>query len=125
MIPLNSTSSESASFFEVVQRAARETGGQMSYSDLIQLFKETYAFDIPDKDGRCALQSFKMENLGESGRKELTGESIINAKLTKVAGQGNGLLTAAIVALNEHIDGQLSIREYAEHSIGGGSDVKL
>ncbi|KZT71365.1 2-isopropylmalate synthase [Daedalea quercina L-15889] len=113
-----------ASFFEVVQRAARESNGQMSYTDLIKLFKETYVYDIPDKDGRFSLQSFKMENLGESGHKELTGEFVINGKLTKVAGQGNGLLTAAIAALNEHLDGRVSIREYAEHSIGEGSDVK-
>ena len=39
-------------------------------------------------------------------------------------GRGNGLLTAAIAALNKHIDGKVSIREYAEHSIGEGSDVK-
>ena len=113
-----------ASFFEVVQRAARETGGQMTYSDLIQLFRDTYMYEVPDKTGRFSVQSFKMENLGESGHKELTGEFVINGKLTKVVGRGNGLLTAAIAALNEHIDGKVSIREYTEHSIGEGSEVK-
>lgn len=113
-----------ASFFEVVQRAARETGGQMAYSDLIQLFRDTYVYEVPDKTGRFSVQSFKMENLGESGHKELMGEFVINGKLTKVVGRGNGLLTAAIAALNEHIDGKVSIREYAEHSIGEGSEVK-
>ncbi|KAI0721146.1 2-isopropylmalate synthase [Fomitopsis betulina] len=113
-----------ASFFEVVQRAARETGGQMTYSDLIQLFRDTYMYEVPDKTGRFGVQSFKMENLGESGHKELTGEFVINGKLTKVVGRGNGLLTAAIAALNEHIDGKVLIREYAEHSIGEGSEVK-
>ena len=113
-----------ASFFEVVQRAARETGGQMAYSELIQLFRDTYMYEVPDKTGRFGVQSFKMENLGESGHKELTGEFVINGKLTKVVGRGNGLLTAAIAALNEHIDGKVSIREYTEHSIGEGSEVK-
>jgi len=113
-----------ASFFEVVQRAARETEGQMSYTDLIQLFRETYRYEVPDKESRFALKSFKMENLGETGRKELTGEFLINGKLTQVSGEGNGLLTAAQAALNAHIDGKATIREYAEHSIGEGSDVK-
>ncbi|OSX65379.1 hypothetical protein POSPLADRAFT_1065214 [Postia placenta MAD-698-R-SB12] len=113
-----------AQFFEVVQRAARETAGQMSYGALIQLFRETYRYDIPDTEETFALRGFKMENLGESGRKELTGEFVINGKLTRVQGQGNGLLTAAQAALNAHIDGKAVIREYAEHSIGKGSEVK-
>ncbi|CCM00503.1 uncharacterized protein FIBRA_02537 [Fibroporia radiculosa] len=113
-----------AAFFEVVQRAARDTEGKMSYTDLITLFKETYHYEVPDKGSRFALKSFKMENLGESGRKELTGEFLVNGKLTQVHGEGNGLLTAAQNALNAHIDGQATIREYAEHSIGTGSDVK-
>ncbi|KZT09692.1 2-isopropylmalate synthase [Laetiporus sulphureus 93-53] len=113
-----------AAFFEVVQRAARKTDGKLSYPELVHLFRETYSYETPDREGRFALKSFKMENLGETGRKELTGEFIINGKLTQVSGQGNGLLTAAQAALNEHIDGKATIREYAEHSIGEGSDVK-
>ncbi|KAI0950017.1 hypothetical protein AcV7_008613 [Taiwanofungus camphoratus] len=113
-----------AHFFEVVQRAARGFGGEMSYTDLIVLFRETYAYEVSDGEDRFAVKSFKMENLGESGRKELTGEFMINGKLTPVSGQGNGLLTAAIAALNAHIDGKTSVREYAEHSIGEGSEVK-
>ncbi|PCH37821.1 2-isopropylmalate synthase [Wolfiporia cocos MD-104 SS10] len=113
-----------AAFFETVQRAARVSDGKMSYGDLVTLFRTTYNYEVPDRSSRFAVKNFKMENLGESGRKELTGEFMINGKLTQVAGEGNGLLTAAIAALNTHIDGRVSIREYAEHSIGEGSDAK-
>ncbi|EMD38114.1 hypothetical protein CERSUDRAFT_93635 [Gelatoporia subvermispora B] len=114
-----------ASFFEAVQRATRDRGTEeISYSDLITLFRETYGYEVPDREGRFSIQSFKMENLGESGRKELTGEFYINGKLKHIATQGNGSLSAAVAALNDHLDGKVSIREYAEHSIGEGSEVR-
>ncbi|GBE81816.1 2-isopropylmalate synthase [Sparassis latifolia] len=113
-----------ASFFEVVQRAARESGGEISYSDLIALFRETYGYEVPDREGRFVMNSFHMDNLLESGRKELTGEFVINGELRQVSGQGNGALSAALDALNQHLYGKVGIREYSEHSIGEGTEVK-
>ncbi|KAH9950238.1 2-isopropylmalate synthase [Amylocystis lapponica] len=112
-----------ASFFEVVQREARESSGEISYTDLITLFRETYGYEVPDREGRFVMKSFNMENLGESGRKQLTGEFVINGKLQQISGEGNGSLSAALAALNSHLDGSVFVREYAEHSIGEGSEV--
>jgi len=113
-----------ASFFEVVQRTARGSSGEISYTDLITLFRESYGYEEPDREGRFVMKSFKVEDLSESGRKELTGEFVINGKLQRISGQGNGALSAALAALNTHLDGSVTVREYAEHSIGEGSEVK-
>lgn len=113
-----------ASFFEVVQRTTRDSGNEISYTDLINLFRETYRYEVPDRDGRFAVEHFKMENIEDSGRKRLTGEFIINGKLQQISGEGNGSLSAALDALNSSIDGRMAIKEYAEHSIGEGSEVR-
>ncbi|KAI0636536.1 2-isopropylmalate synthase [Trametes polyzona] len=111
-----------ASFFEVVQRAARGHGGAISYDDLVRLFRETYGYY--EEEGRFAVQAFKVEHVPESGRARLSGNFILNGKPVALEGEGNGPLSAAVEAVNRGLDGKVSIREYAEHSIGEGSDVK-
>ncbi|TCD70258.1 hypothetical protein EIP91_004159 [Steccherinum ochraceum] len=113
-----------ASFFEVAQRAARETDGHLSYSDLITLFQETYHYELPNTPGRVVLRKYKMENVGDNGGKQLTGDFIWDSKPRQMVGQGSGSLSAVLAVLNSQINGTLSVREYAEHSIGEGSDVK-
>ncbi|KAI0723806.1 2-isopropylmalate synthase [Cerioporus squamosus] len=109
-----------ASFFEVVQRSTRDTGGEISYEDLVKLFRETYSYE----EGRFAVKSFKLEHLDDSGRAKLSGSFIINGKDVVLEGEGNGPLSAAVEAVNRGLDGRVSIREYVEHSIGEGSEVK-
>ncbi|RPD66573.1 2-isopropylmalate synthase [Lentinus tigrinus ALCF2SS1-7] len=109
-----------ASFFEVVQRSTRDTGGEISYEDLVRLFRETYAYE----EGRFAVKSFKLEHLDASGRAKLSGSFTINGKDVVLEGEGNGPLSAAVEAVNRGLDGRVSIREYVEHSIGEGSEVK-
>ena len=111
-----------ASFFEVVQRYARDRSGELSYSDLIELFKDTYRYEIPETPGRIIIKTFKMQEIGD--KKELSGEFIWDGKSRSLTGQGNGPLSSLLSILNPQIHGTLSVREYSEHSIGEGSDVK-
>jgi len=108
-----------SSFFEVVQRYARDRECQISYDDLIQLFQNTYFFGKPSKFG---LVSFKMEHL-DATRRQLTGELLFSGEKRAVSGEGNGPLSAILAAFNQQINGTLSIREYSEHSIGEGTEV--
>ena len=115
-----------AAFFEVAQRAALETDGHISYEDVVILFKETYHYELPNTPGRVVLRKYKMENIGENGKgeKQLTGDFIWDSKPRQMVGKGTGSLSAILNVLNSEIHGTLSVREYAEHSIGEGSDVK-
>lgn len=112
-----------ASFFEVVQRAARNSDDAISYSDLVKLFQETYSYDLPDT-GHIQLNDFKLTNVGEGGRKQFVGSFVWDGKQKEMTGEGNGPLSAALAVLNSQIQGSLSIKEYSEHSIGEGTDVK-
>jgi 2-isopropylmalate synthase len=49
---------------------------------------------------------------------------LVDKKTYKITGDGNGPLSSFLDALNADLGIQLSIREYSEHSVGTGSDVK-
>ncbi|EAU88704.1 2-isopropylmalate synthase [Coprinopsis cinerea okayama7 len=114
-----------ASFFEVVQRAARDNGGEISYEALINLFQTTYRYLSPDTTAPSfALGQFKLEQVGEGSGRQFVGEILFNGEKRNVTGQGNGPLSSVVDALHPFIEGTLSIREYSEHSIGEGTEVR-
>ncbi|KAI0053847.1 2-isopropylmalate synthase [Auriscalpium vulgare] len=109
-----------SAFFEVVQRAARNSAGEISYDALITLFKETYGYEAPE--GRVALRSFELERLAGGGIR-LAGEFVFDGKERRTTGVGNGPLSAVLACLHESIAGTLTIREYSEHALGEGTEV--
>jgi 2-isopropylmalate synthase len=112
-----------ASFFEVVQRAARDFGGQISYGALIDLFRNTYGFGAATPS-RFNMESYKMEHIGDGSSRQLNAAISFNGHVRRVTGTGNGPLSAVLAALHSQINGTLSVREYSEHSIGQGTDVQ-
>ncbi|TFK42482.1 hypothetical protein BDQ12DRAFT_676273 [Crucibulum laeve] len=113
-----------ASFFEVVQRSARDAGGEISYGALTDLFQNTYGFNPSGaSSSKFTLGGFKLEHIGDGSRRQLVGDFILNGEKRSVNGEGNGPLSAALAALHSQIDGTLAIREYSEHSVGEGTEV--
>ncbi|KAK7037995.1 pyruvate carboxyltransferase domain-containing protein [Favolaschia claudopus] len=113
-----------AAFFEVVQRAAREAGGEISVGGLTDLFKDTYGFDPkgtikPD----ISMPSFTLESVGDGSRRLIKGELSVSNQVRKFNGEGNGPLSALIAALHAHVEGSISLREYSEHALGENVDV--
>jgi 2-isopropylmalate synthase len=112
-----------ASFFEVVQRAAGNSDGEMTYTDVVELFKATYKYGGPV--GRYSIQTFKVDSVGDGTRKAFSGALAVEGKQIPVSGEGNGPLSAFLSAIRSHVEkGTLSIREYSEHAIGEGTEVK-
>jgi len=112
-----------ASFFEVVQRTAEPLDGEMTYTNVIELFKETYKYGGPL--GRYSIQTFKVDNAGNGTRKAFSGVLVVEGKQIPVSGEGNGPLSALLSAIHSRIEtGTLSIREYSEHAVGEGAEVK-
>jgi 2-isopropylmalate synthase len=108
-----------AAFFEVVQRAAASLGGEITYDALCALFKETYGYDSPSE--RLSLKSFELGRA--EGGTRLEGEFILESKVQRLSGVGNGPLSALLACLHKSIDGSLLIREYSEHALGQGTEV--
>ncbi|GLB34770.1 putative 2-isopropylmalate synthase [Lyophyllum shimeji] len=111
-----------SSFFEVVQRQARDAGGQISYEAVTELFQKTYGFNAEGASAKIALKSHKLKQLSE-GRRQLTGEFLFSGEPRTIIGEGNGPLSSVLAALHTQIEGTLAIREYSEHSIGEGAEV--
>ncbi|KAM6500427.1 hypothetical protein JOM56_003441 [Amanita muscaria] len=109
-----------ASFFEVVQRAARDTGGSISLDDLANLFIKTYRFNV--QNATLSLGEHSMIDEGY-GRRRFTGLIGFSGQARQVTGAGNGPLSAVLAALHPQIKGIVTIREYSEHSVGEGTDV--
>ena len=110
-------------FFELVQRVARDSGGQISYEDLTKLFEERYGYE-KEKSYRFELRSFDFAKSNVGGQRQITAELLVNGEVRRVSGAGNGPLSSALAALETQTQGTFSIREYAEHSVGEGADVK-
>lgn len=110
-----------ASFFEVVQRSARDAGGEISLQDLTDLFRQTYGFGSDDLP--IQLGHFKLVHTDDGNRRQFIGDLTIAGKEVKLTGEGNGPLSAALAAVHQLIKGELSIREYSEHSVGEGTEV--
>jgi len=115
-----------SSFFEVVQRFARNSG-DISYDALTELFKSTYGFypsGTAAKDPLLTLGQFKLQHVDddESGR-QFVGTIVVAGEPKALTGLGNGPLSSTLSALHSVIEGTLSIREYSEHSIGEGTGV--
>ena len=56
--------------------------------------------------------------------KRLTAKILVDGKIHEMAGEGNGPLSSFLDALSADLGITLSIREYMEHGVGVGSDVK-
>ncbi|KIY73191.1 2-isopropylmalate synthase [Cylindrobasidium torrendii FP15055 ss-10] len=111
-----------ASFFENVQRAARDAGGDISVGALSELFQSSYNYNTgkPSKD--FEMTSWQLDHV-DATKRVLKGEFILFGQTKKVVGEGNGPLSSTLSAISAFIEGALSIREYSEHSIGEGSEV--
>lgn len=108
-----------AAFFEVVQRTAATSSGEITHDALSALFKETYGYDAPP--GTLSLKSFELDRV-EMGIR-LVGEFKLEDKVQHLSGVGNGPLSALLACLHKSIEGSLVIREYSEHALGQGTEV--
>lgn len=59
-----------------------------------------------------------------SSPKKLIAKVVLDGKPRQITGEGNGPLSSFLDALSSDLGFQLSIREYSEHAVGIGSDVK-
>lgn len=107
-------------FFEAVQRAS--PGGYVAYEDLTSLFKSTYGFT--QRQLPLLLQKFTMEHLGDGESRLVDVSVILHGHEMTLKGKGNGPLSAVLAALRPYHEEELTVREYSEHSIGVGAEVK-
>ena len=123
-------------FYQVVQEMADRTGREMTVEDITTSFCSTYHYG-KGREGRLVLRSFRFfhsrnpetpstprvgQVLDETRRFE--GKISVDGTVRILRGEGNGPLSALLDALQTHLDLNFSVREYSEHAIGQGTNVR-
>ena len=123
------------SFYQVVQSISDREAREVTVDDITTAFRSTYYLGGSNYQGRLALRNFKIsvESGDEPGdsrdevldeRRRFDGTLSVDGVYRVIRGDGNGSLSALLDALRVHLDINLTIRDYTEHSIGEGTDVK-
>lgn len=124
-------------FYQVIQSIADKEAREMTVEDIVKAFQRTYV----SESGRISLQSFEISptqtpvppdvepdsDLGEIGpgyERRFDGTLLVDGVSHVIHGDGNGPLSALLDALKIHLGIDFVVREYSEHSIGEGSDVR-
>ena len=123
-------------FYQVVQEMADRTGREMTVEDITSLFRSTYHYG-KGHEGRLALRSFRFFHGPDSEilsiprasqvldeHRRFEGRVSVDGTVYILQGEGNGPLSALLDALQTHLDLNFSIREYSEHAVGQGTNVK-
>ena len=124
------------SFYQVIQAISDREAREMTVDDITTAFRTTYHFGGSKYQGRLALRNFKIsvepsDDSFDAGddtpdeRRRFDGTLSVDGVYRVIRGDGNGPLSALLDALRVHLDiDDLTIRDYTEHSIGEGTDVK-
>lgn len=113
-----------SAFFEVVRSAAKQSSwDRVSVEQIRDLFVKAYPYE--SQDARYKLVKSAITEDGPQRRK-FEGAVILQGEEQHfISGFGNGPLSAFLAALRPLFAGStFSIREFSEHSIGEGSEVR-
>lgn len=117
-------------FYDVVRISAKTSGkDKISAEQIVELFHQTYPHEEDLSPPSSSLRAFKLIQhklvTVDENRRTFEGVVAFNGEARPVTGQGNGPLSALLAAIQPHLlIGTLSIREFSEHSIGEGSEVR-
>ena len=127
------------SFYKVIQAISDREAREMTVDDITTAFRTSYHLGGQTYDGRLVLRSFTIsdepttdpidqipqeegETLDE--RRHFDGTVAVDGVFRVIRGDGNGPLSALLDALRTHLDIDLTIREYVEHTIGEGKNAR-
>jgi len=108
-------------FSKIVQRAADETGKELSPANIHAAFKAEYL----DADTPLALIEHSTEPRGpNSGPRVLNAVVARDGRTTTIKGSGKGPIDAFVDALRQGCGLSLHVLDYREHAIGEGEDAQ-
>ncbi|WLF79513.1 2-isopropylmalate synthase (Alpha-isopropylmalate synthase) (Alpha-IPM synthetase) [Lodderomyces elongisporus] len=115
-------------FSKIVQQRAEVKGQELTNEELCDLFKQEYFIDYDEDSTESPDQVFKLVDYSISspskGIKEIEAELSVNGKSVKIKGQGNGQLSAFNDAIAKHLNVDIDVKHYHEHSLGDDSQAR-
>lgn len=100
-----------------VQAYAEDSASEMTPEDIWGLVKSSFM----ETNSGYALQSYELHR--ENKKEVIKAVLTFNEETIKVAGQGQGALSAFCDALNHLLDFNVEILNYDQHAIGQGTDA--
>ncbi|AAS53145.2 AFL229Wp [Eremothecium gossypii ATCC 10895] len=108
-------------FSTIVQDAADSAGRELQAAEIAALFSQTYNYD--KRLSHLELLDYDITRHSPE-RRELRGIARAGGRQFALSGFGNGPVSAFVDALNNHLHSDLSVAQYAEHSLGSGSSTR-
>ncbi|KAG7193595.1 2-isopropylmalate synthase (Alpha-isopropylmalate synthase) (Alpha-IPM synthetase) [Scheffersomyces spartinae] len=113
-------------FSRVVQQRAEIKGQELSNHELCELFKKEYFIDYYDNsdtnDYQYRLMDYSLTASKQTRKIEVDLE--INNKPIKIAGEGNGPISAFSNAISTGLGIDIVVKHYSEHTLGEDSDSR-
>ncbi len=106
-----------ADFSRHVQRLADESSRELNAADIWGAFEAAYL-----REGRLALGDYE-ETRASNGDRIFAGKIAVDGTARSISGRGNGLISSVVAAVAE-LGISLDVIDYAEHTLGLGSDAK-
>lgn len=112
-------------FSSVIQNQADKLGRELKIEEIINIFKTEY---FSQKDSSpVVLKDFDMlnnKNNKNKNQRAIHADLVVNNESVTIQGQGNGPISALIDAISKKFGTLLEVKDYTEHSLGSGTEVK-
>ncbi|ODV82346.1 2-isopropylmalate synthase [Suhomyces tanzawaensis NRRL Y-17324] len=106
-------------FSKVVQDKAEVKGQELTNNELCDLFKQEYYIDYEDEETNYPFKLVDYSiSTPEKGLKQVDAELEVDGKVVKISGKGNGQLSAFNEAIRTHLNSDIEVKHYHEHSLG-------
>ncbi|GAA6059408.1 hypothetical protein JCM10212_003640 [Sporobolomyces blumeae] len=112
-------------FYQYIQSISERTSKEITPDDIVKAFKAAYYLgDENSGAARFALVDYSFAGEG-TNKKVFKGTVQDNGVEKSISGEGNGPVSSLLNALKKSFGtSDLEVKEYSEHSLGHGSDVK-
>ena len=106
-------------FSRRVQELTDASSRELSAAEIWEAFRQAYRVDVP---GTYQLVEYEQAQAVHSGhQRTFSGRIIKDGAEASVVGHGNGLISSAVEALNEHYSLGLEVLDYGQNAITKGS----
>ena len=109
-------------FSRVVQGIADETSRELTGEDIWEAFQKAYSLTGDQRFGLVEYDSTGPRRPGQGRR--FVGRILVDGEEQSISGQGNGLISSALDALEAGCGLALEVADYHEHALDQGSGAR-
>ncbi|HVW29830.1 MAG TPA: 2-isopropylmalate synthase [Polyangiaceae bacterium] len=109
----------SIEFSQSIQKAADETGLELSSEEIWNAFTREYL----SRAGRFTLDASTSVSSAEGSACRITGKLLSDGSARGLSGVGNGPISAFVAAVGAALGVTITVSDYSEHALGEGAEA--